>query len=204
MNKFLLGSISTAVAGLLIFLILNKKEQREEIKYNSALLQQQIQQVGKLIVTEGNFSQVTSYKNTRRNYLNLFPANKKALVIVNAKVTVSYDLRKIRTSIDEENKILTIDEIPQAEINIYPDIEYYDVTQDYFNKFDAGDYNKIKVSVSKMMEEKIEASDLRENAKERLISELHKIYILTNAMGWTLRYQEETILYPEKMLELEM
>ena len=89
MNKFLLGSISTAVAGLLIFLILNKKEQREEIKYNSALLQQQIQQVGKLIVTEGNFSQVTSYKNTRRNYLNLFPANKKALVIVNAKVTVS-------------------------------------------------------------------------------------------------------------------
>lgn len=204
MNKFLLGSISTAVAGLLIFLILNKKEQREEIKYNSALLQQQIQQVGKLIVTEGNFSQVTSYKNTRRNYLNLFPANKKALVIVNAKVTVSYDLRKIRTSIDEENKILTIDEIPQAEINIYPDIEYYDVTQDYFNKFDAGDYNKIKVSVSKMMEEKIEASDLRENAKGRLISELHKIYILTNAMGWTLRYQEETILYPEKMLELEM
>lgn len=204
MNKFLLGSISTAVAGLLIFLILNKKEQREEIKYNSALLQQQIQQVGKLIVTEGNFSQVTSYKNTRRNYLNLFPANKKALVIVNAKVTVSYDLRKIRTSIDEENKILTIDEIPQAEINIYPDIEYYDVTQDYFNKFDAGDYNKIKASVSRMMEEKIEASDLRENAKERLISELHKIYILTNAMGWTLRYQEETILYPEKMLELEM
>lgn len=204
MNKFLLGSISTAVAGLLIFLILNNKEQREEIKYNSALLQQQIQQVGKLIVTEGNFSQVTSYKNTRRNYLNLFSANKKALVIVNAKVTVSYDLRKIRTSIDEENKILTIEEIPQAEINIYPDIEYYDVTQDYFNKFDADDYNKIKASVSKMMEEKIEASDLRDKAKERLISELHKIYILTNAMGWTLRYQEETILYPEKMLELEM
>src|SRR5690554_337381 len=158
MYKFLLGVITAAVSALLIFYFFSKSEEKKEIKHNTALLQQQIQQVGKLIVTEGNFSQVTSYKNTRRNYLNLFPANKKALVIVNAKVTVSYDLRKIRTSIDEENKILTIDEIPQAEINIYPDIEYYDVTQDYFNKFDAGDYNKIKVSVSKMMEEKIEAS----------------------------------------------
>src|SRR5690606_19042387 len=118
MNRFLLGSISTAVIGLLIFLFFNKKEQREELNYHTALLQQQVQQVGKLIVTEGNFSQVTSYKNTRRNYLNLFPANKKALVIVNAKVTVSYDLRKIRTSIDEANKVLTIHEIPEAEVNI--------------------------------------------------------------------------------------
>src|SRR5690606_37414572 len=157
----------------------------------------------KLVVTEGNFSQVTSYKNTRKNYLDLFSAKKKALVIVNAKVTISYDLRKISTSIDETNKVVTIHTIPPEEVNIYPDIEYYDVTQDYFNKFDAEDYNKIKATVSRMMEEKIEASDLKENAKVRLISELQKIYILTHAMGWTLKYKEDTVLSPERMLELE-
>src|SRR5690606_34861938 len=193
MNRFLLGVITAAAVITIILVFVNKSEEREELQFNSALIQQQIQQVGKLVVTEGNFSQVTSYKNTKKNYLDLFSAKKKALVIVNAKVTVSYDLRQIKTSVDEEKKTLTILSIPKEEVNIYPDIEYYDVTQDYLNQFKAEDYNKIKNTVNKMIEEKIEASDLKQNAKARLISELQKIYILTNSMGWTLIYNDQTV-----------
>src|SRR5690606_14048580 len=178
MNRFLLGVVSTAVAVIVIFFFVRQNEEKEELEYNTALIQQQIQQVGKLVVTEGHFSQVTSYRNTKRNYLNLFSSNKKALVVVNAKVTVSYDLRQITTSIDEASKTLTIMSIPDAEINIYPDIEYYDVTQEYFNQFKAEDYNKIKDTVNKMIEEKIDASDIKDNAKGHIISELQKIYIL--------------------------
>jgi|SRR5690554_2677419 len=193
MNKFLLGVISTVVVVIAVFLFFKKTEEKEELRFNTALIQQQIQQVGKLIVTEGNFSQVTSYQNTKKNYLDLFPSKKKALVIVNAKVTVSYDLRQIDTSIDELSKTLTITSIPEAEVNIYPDIEYYDVTQEYFNKFGAEDYNKIKGSVNKLIEDKIEASDIKKNAEARLISELQKLYILTNSMGWTLKYDDQAI-----------
>jgi len=193
MNRFLLGVITAAAVITIILVFVNKSEEREELQFNSALIQQHIQQVGKLVVTEGNFSQVTSYKNTKKNYLDLFSAKKKALVIVNAKVTVSYDLRQIKTSVDEEKKTLTILSIPKEEVNIYPDIEYYDVTQDYLNQFKAEDYNKIKNTVNKMIEEKIEASDLKQNAKARLISELQKIYILTNSMGWTLIYNDQTV-----------
>lgn len=193
MNKFLLGVLSTAIVLVIAFFFFTKNEEKEELEYNTALIQQQIQQVGKLVVTEGYFSQVTSYKNTKRNYLNIFSSNKKALVVVNAKVTVSYDLRQIATSIDEASKTLTITSIPEAELNIYPDIEYYDVTQEYFNQFSAEDYNKVKGTVTKMIEEKVEASDIRENAKHQLISELQKIYILTNSMGWTLRYNDQTV-----------
>lgn len=193
MNKFLLGVLSSAIVLVVAFFLLSKNEEKEELEYNTALIQQQIQQVGKLVVTEGYFSQVTSYKNTKRNYLNIFSSNKKALVVVNAKVTVSYDLRQINTSIDEASKTLTITSIPEAELNIYPDIEYYDVTQEYFNQFKAEDYNKIKDTVTKMIEEKVEASDIRENAKHQLISELQKIYILTNSMGWTLKFNDQTI-----------
>lgn len=193
MNKFLLGVVTTAIAVIAIFFFVRHNEEKEELQYNTALIQQQIQQVGKLIVTEGNFSQVTSYKNTKRNYLNIFSANKKALVVVNAKVTVAYDLRQITTSIDENTKTLTITSIPEAEVNIYPDIEYYDVTQEYFNQFKAEDHNKIKETVTKMIEEKIDASEIKEDAKSRLISELQKFYILTNSMGWTLKYNDQTI-----------
>ena len=40
---------------------------------------------------------------------------------------------------------------------------------------------------------KVEASSLKTNAKNRLLSELHKFYILTNSMGWKLTYNGETI-----------
>lgn len=178
----------------------SKKEEKQEIQFNSALIQQQISQVGKLIVTEGNFSQVMSYSNTRKNYFDIFSSNKKALVIINAKVTVGYDLRQLQTLIDEETKTVRITNIPPPEINIYPDLSYYDVTQDYFNKFGAADYNKIKDSVHKMMEEKVAQSNLKSDAKQRLLSELSKIYILTNSMGWTLAF-EETVVSDLNMLE---
>ena len=40
---------------------------------------------------------------------------------------------------------------------------------------------------------KIEASDLKSNAQNRLISELSKFLILTNSLGWTLVYNETPI-----------
>jgi hypothetical protein len=196
MFRFLAGII-TAIAVIWSFqYFTEKRSEKDEILLNSALLEQQIRQVGKLIVTEGQFSQVLSYKNTKKNYFDIFSANKKALVIVNAKVTVAYDLRQIQTEIDQEAKQVRIIKVPEPEINIYPDLQYYDVSQDYFNKFDAADYNKIKGSVNKLIQTKIDQSDLKENAKERLINELSKIYILTNMMGWSLQYQETTINSP--------
>ncbi len=204
MYRFIAGVILTLVIVLAFYYVANKNQETQELKYNTALIQQQITQVGKLIVTEGNFSQVLSYKNTRKNYFDIFSANKKALVIVNAKVTVGYDLRLIQTEIDEATKTVRIVQIPPPEINIYPDIEYYDVTQDYFNKFEAQDYNKIKSSVNQLMEKKILESNLKTNAKERLLSELAKIYILTQSMGWTLSYEEEIIESVEDLNSLEL
>lgn len=193
MFRFLAGII-TAIAVIWSFqYFIDKSSEKDEILLNSALLEQQIRQVGKLIVTEGQFSQVLSYKNTKKNYFDIFSANKKALVIVNAKVTVAYDLRQIETEIDQEARQVRIIKVPEPEINIYPDLQYYDVSQDYFNKFDAADYNKIKGSINKLIQTKIDQSDLKENAKDRLINELSKIYILTNTLGWSLQYQETTI-----------
>ena len=203
MFRFFAGII-TAIAVIWSFqYFMGKSKQQEEIQLNSALLEQQIKQVGKLIVTEGQFSQVLSYKNTKKNYFDIFSANKKALVIVNAKVTIAYDLRQIKTEVDQEAKQVRILFLPEPEINIYPDLQYYDVSQDYFNKFDASDYNKIKGSVNKMIQAKIDQSDLKDDAKERLINELSKIYILTNSMGWSLQYQEKTIGSPSDLDNLK-
>jgi hypothetical protein len=115
------------------------------------------------------------------------------LVIVNADVTVSYDLHQMKYDIDEKNKIITILSIPKEEIKISPDIKFYDVEQSQMNPFTGDDYNKINKSVKANLAKKIEKSSLKSNAQNRLISELSKILILTNTMGWKLQYNGKEI-----------
>jgi hypothetical protein len=170
-----------------------KKDDDSSLDYNTNLIQQQIVNVGKLVVTEGHFSEVVTYKNQQKYMMNMLSFEKKALVIVNADVTVSYDLHQMKYDIDEKNKIITILSIPKEEIKISPDIKFYDVEQSQMNPFTGDDYNKINKSVKANLAKKIEKSSLKSNAQNRLISELSKILILTNTMGWKLQYNGKEI-----------
>ena len=170
-----------------------KKNDDKDITYNTNLIQQQILNVGKLVVTEGHFSEVITYKNQQKYLLDMLSFEKKALVVVNADVTVAYDLHKMKYDIDEKNKTITIVSIPKEEIKISPDIQFYDVEQSKLNPFTGDDYNKINKSVKANLAKKIEKSTLKTNAQNRLISELSKILILTNTMGWKLQYEGKVI-----------
>lgn len=171
---------------------------------NSALIQEQIKNVSKLVVTEGHFSQVFTYKNSKAVFANLVNVEKKALVVVNADVTVSYDLSQIKYELNEDTKTLRIISIPKEEINVHPDFEYYDVSADYLNPFKAEDYNKIKDKVKGQLMKKVEASNLKSNAQNRLISELSKFYILTNSLGWTLEYQGNSITSSDELSNIKL
>ena len=181
----------------------NKREKTELIEH-SALIQKQLKNVGKLVVTEGHFSQVYNYKNSKAVFGNLINTEKKALVVVNADVTISYDLSEIEYKIDEENKSVTITKIPEEEVKINPDFEYYDVQADYLNPFKAEDYNKLKQEAKQAITNKINNSDLRKNAKNRLVSELSKFYILTSSLGWTLNYNEMPIEEKELLMNIQL
>jgi hypothetical protein len=203
MNRFVFGFMVAVLVFAGFWLWSNKQESKEQMLESSSLIQQQIEQVGKLIVTEGYFSQVFTFKNSQNLFLNLMTSNKKALIVANAKVTVEYDLRQLQTELDLENKIVILKKIPEPVINIYPDIEYYDVTQDYFNKFGAADYNKIKNTVNARIREKVDKSTLQDNSRERLMSELANIFVLTKSLGWTLQYNEIVIESEEQMRNLK-
>lgn len=194
----MLRKIIYLVAAVLIAVLLFrfcewKKDETSTLDYNTNLIQQQIVNVGKLVVTEGHFSQVLTYKDQDKYLMNMISFDKKALIVVNADVTVAYDLRQVKYDIDEANKTITILNIPKEEINISPDIQFYDVTQSKLNPFTGDDYNKINKSVKASLKQKMEKSSLKANAQNRLISELSKILILTNSMGWKLQYNGQEI-----------
>ena len=170
-----------------------KKDDDSTLDYNTNLIQQQIVNVGKLVVTEGHFSEVITYKNQQKYLMNMLSFEKKALLVVNADVTVAYDLHQIKYDIDEKNKTITILSIPKEEIKISPDIQFYDVEQSKLNPFTGDDYNKINKQVKANLAKKIANSSLKKNAKNRLVSELSKMLILTNSMGWKLQYESQLI-----------
>lgn len=170
-----------------------KKGDSADLDYNTNLIQQQIVNVGKLVVTEGHFAEVITYKNQEKYLMDMLSFEKKALIIVNADVTVAYDLHQMKYDIDEKNKTITILSIPKEEIKISPDLQFYDVEQSKLNAFTGDDYNKINKLVKANLAKKIEKSSLKANAKNRLISELSKMLILTNTMNWKLQYEGKTI-----------
>ncbi|RNC87666.1 MAG: DUF4230 domain-containing protein [Winogradskyella sp.] len=193
MRKILFGVIITLIVLFTFKYCGDKEESTITLKENAALIQEQINNVGKLVVTEGHFSEVFTYKNSKAIFADLLEAKKQAIVIVNADVTVGYDLSKINYKIDEVSKTLEILKIPEEEIKISPDFEYYDIQEDFLNQFEANDYNEIKNTVKASLMKKIEASELKSNAQNRLISELSKFLILTNSLGWTLKYNAKPI-----------
>lgn len=204
MRNILLGIVIAFVIVFGLRYCENKKENREILEANTALIQKELKNVGKLIVTEGSYAQVFTYNDSKDLMYGLFDARKKALIVINAKATIAYDLSEVKTDIDETTKTVTITNIPEPELSINPNIQYYDVTQDYLNQFTASDYNKIKSRVEKSLKKKIEASELRTNAENRLISELQKIYILTNSMGWTLKYNSKVVENEAELQKLKL
>ncbi|MFL9845084.1 DUF4230 domain-containing protein [Flavobacterium rhizosphaerae] len=193
MLKKILTGIVVVVLIILAFRYCEFKKDEETVIDETALIQQEIKNVGKLVVTEGHFSEVLTYKNNKKYFLNMLSAEKKAIVVVNAEATVSYDLSKIQYNIDETTKTITIKNIPKEEIKINPELKFYDVEQNGFNEFSGDDYNKISKTVKQNLARKIEKSSLKTNAQNRLLSELSKILILTNTMGWTLQYNGQPV-----------
>jgi predicted negative regulator of RcsB-dependent stress response len=193
MRKIVFGVLLTLVILFTFKYCDDKKQEASMLKESSSLIQEQVKNVSKLVVSEGHFTEVFNYKNSKEIFGNYVTADKKALVVVNAKVTVAYDLKQLEYKIDEVNKTLEILAIPEQEISIAPDLEYYDIQSDFLNPFEADDYNSIKETIKSSLLKKLENSNLKSNAENRLISELSKFFILTKSLGWTLKYNATVI-----------
>ena len=191
------------IVGFLAYQFFTKKTNTTTIEYDTNLIQVQIKNVGKLVVTEGHFAEVLTYKDKKETYIPGLSFDKKALVVINADVAIGFDLSKVTYDIDEKNKIVTITNIPKEEIKISPDFKYYDTESSTFNEFTGDDYNKINKIARANLLKKIEKSTLKTNAQNRLLSELSKMLIVTNSLGWTLSYKGN-VVKNDKDLELKI
>lgn len=184
------------LVGLVLFFgykYFSSKGDTSVVEYDTALIQQQIKNVGKLVVTEGHFAEVITYKDSKKYMGDLLSFEKKAIVVINADVTVGFDLSKVKFEVDSIRKVLKISNLPKEEIKISPDYKYYSIDESTFNEFEGQDYNKVNKIARENLNKKIQSSTLKTDAKKRLKEELFKLYSFVEIMKWKVEIEGETV-----------
>jgi len=182
---FYIGLIAMGVIAVTAFMIFRQyRKSNDNTEIEATTIQKSVEKISKLMVIEGYFSEVYSYQEKTKVFFNLIPQEKKALIILNAKAQVGYDLKKVEIFIDKVNKEVVIKSIPKEEINISPDLKFYDIQTSTFTSFNKDDLNKVQQDAHDRIIEQIEKSDIKIQARQRLIENLESISSLSHAIGW--------------------
>jgi hypothetical protein len=105
---------------------------------------------------------------------------------VKAKVSVGYDLNKLKFDLDKETWTLYIRNVPNEPeiISIDHQIDYYDISQGSFNSFSEKDYNKIQKNAKEMIAKKAATGELMIRAKKQGLELLDLIKFMAEGAGW--------------------
>ncbi|QLE01019.1 DUF4230 domain-containing protein [Galbibacter sp. BG1] len=198
--EILIGLLLGGLGTYWLVSIFWKRRSSESTEKQSIILLEKIRNVYKLVTVEGEFAEIYQYENVRERFLKLISSKKKALLIINAKVNVGFDLKKIQMHADPESKIIILSSFPEPEVlSIEPDVKYYDIQEGLFNWFRSEDLSAINSEAKEHILKKIPDSGLLESAKKEALDAVLMIENMVQAIGWKLDYKAlEINLIPEK------
>ena len=189
-----MDSIVEAILGLILGAILmywsytffRKKRRKELIQHQSTVILERIKSVCKLVSVEGDFAEIYKYENTKEGFIS---SKKKALVVINAKAQVGYDLKKLVLRADTEKKRILLDRFPEPEIlSIEPDIQFYDIKNGLFNSFSSEDLTDLNAKAKEQIRAKIPESGLIDTAKKEALQAVLLVEKIVETIGWKLDY----------------
>ena len=192
-----MGLILGAITMYWMFSLFRKKKSKELTEHQSTVLLEKIKSVCKLISVEGDFAEIYKYENTKERFMSLVSSKKKALIVINAKAQIGYDLQKIFMHADNEKKKIILTNFPEPEvISIEPELEFYDIQNGLFNTFTPNDLTSLNKEAKKHILEKIPESGLMDTAKREAVEAVLIIEKIVETIGWKLDYTALKI--PEK------
>ena len=197
-----LGIIIGVLVSLGVVTFLKSVKKKQLVNSQSVLLLDKIKTVCKFITVEGDFAEIYHYEDVKERFLKLVTSKKKALVVINAKAHVGYDLSKIKLESDKANKKIILKHFPQPEVlSIETNLNYYDKTDGYFNKFEASDLTGLHNEAKKHIQDKIPQSGLIQIAQKEALETISLIETIVQTIGWKLDYSALKIEESPKKLE---
>lgn len=170
----------------------------------STLLLDKIKHVCKLITVEGEFSEVFAHRDGKSMFFKLLQLEKKALLIVKAKVLIGFDLTKINIEMHPEKKRVKLSRFPDPEImSMETDLEFYDVQKGLINVFSEVDLTNMNIKSKEFIREKIERSYLFDISRNQAADTVAIIKQLIESVGWELVAEDLALPTPKETKKLK-
>ncbi|MFT5846626.1 DUF4230 domain-containing protein [Psychroserpens sp.] len=188
MDTFFIIILSILVT-LGIVTIVKQFRLKKQTNSQSIILLDKIKRVCKFVTVEGDFAEIYHYEDVKERFLKIISSKKKALVIINAKAHVGFDLSKIKMDSNVKTKTVKLFHFPQPEVlSIETDLNYYDKTDGVFNKFEASDLTELHNEAKLHIMNKVPESGLYEIAKKEALDSVLLIESIVQTIGWKLDY----------------
>jgi hypothetical protein len=188
MEVFLAVIIAILVT-LGVVTVIKSIKKKQLVNSQSTILLDKIRKVCKFITVEGDFAEIYHYEDVKERFLKLLSSRKKALVVINAKAHVGYDLSKIDLEADIDKKKIILKHFPEPEVlSIETNLNYYDKTEGYFNRFEATDLTGLHNEAKQHIQDKIPESGLIQAAQKEALETILLIETIVETIGWKLDY----------------
>lgn len=159
---------------------------------NQRILLERVKKVAKLITVEGEFSNIHQYNDSYWSDVSFL--RKKALIKVDARVSMGYDLKKAQFEVDAENKVLRVRNLPSPEVlSIDHNLQYYDIQEGMFNSFTEAELSSIGAVAKRKLRQEAMNGPLMEQAKEEGLESLEIIKLLVEQAGWRFEVENNVI-----------
>jgi hypothetical protein len=189
--EVLLGLFLGAIITYWVMKYVKIQKSKNTTQTQSTILLEKMRKVWKLISVEGEFAEIYHYENTKERFLSMISSKKKAIILINAKAHIGFDLSKIKMEAINEKKVIKLTEFPKPEVlSLETDLKYYDKKEGLFNKFDSTDLTELNSKAKKFLMDKIPESGLLDTAKSEALEAVLLIQNIVETIGWSLDYQD--------------
>ena len=195
--SFIFGIILTVFV-FLTWRSCHKKDEASVINQDYYLITNQIQKMNKMVVLEQDFSSFQTHKSAAAKVAGFEILPREMVLYTTAKAQVSYDLKRMKIDVDTVNKKVIINELPQPEIKIYPDVKIHFMDDYAINRFSQNDINGIMESAKKNMAKSVNQDKLKQESKKQLKENLNDIFVLAKALHYSV--EDKTNTFPSAEL----
>lgn len=200
----LLGLFLGAIITYWVLKYIKIQKRKDITNSQSMVIMEKIRKVWKLITVEGEFAEIYHYENTKERFMSMVSSKKKAILLINAKAHVGYDLSKITMEAINDKKVIRLTEFPDPQIlSLETDLKYYDKKEGLFNKFDSTDLTEVNAQAKEHVLLKIPESGLYDTAKSEALEAVLLIQNIVETIGWTLDYEDLLLAKNNKGINLK-
>lgn len=184
--------LGLAIGGILAYFLyarFARKGNKSNAKTQSVVLMERIRTVCKFITVEGDFSEIYHYESLKTKWIEKLLGTKKAIVLIDAKAHIGFDLTKIKMEADDANRTVKLFAFPEPQLlSIETDFKYYDKKEGWANPFTSTDLTDINREAKQHIIDKVPESGLYQEAKQQALDTVQLMEKLVETIGWKLDY----------------